>query len=36
MPALADVKLIPYDEAAWGARRTETLQKIQDLVRRTR
>jgi iron(III) transport system substrate-binding protein len=36
MPALADVKLIPYDEAGWGARRTETLQKIQDLVRRTR
>jgi iron(III) transport system substrate-binding protein len=36
MPALTDVKLIPYDEAGWGARRTETLQKIQDLVRRTR
>jgi iron(III) transport system substrate-binding protein len=36
MPALADVKLIPYDESGWGARRAETLQKIQDLVRRTR
>jgi iron(III) transport system substrate-binding protein len=36
MPALADVKIIPYDEDAWGARRAETLQKIQDLIRRTR
>jgi iron(III) transport system substrate-binding protein len=36
MPALKDVKLIPYDEAGWGARRAETLQKIQDLVRQTR
>ena len=36
MPTLKDVKLIPYDEEGWGARRAETLQKIQDLVRRTR
>ena len=36
MPALKDVKLIPYDEEEWGARRAETLQKIQDLVRQTR
>jgi iron(III) transport system substrate-binding protein len=36
MPPLADVKLIPYDEDGWGAKRAETLQKIQDLVRRTR
>jgi len=36
MPALKDVKLIPYDEEGWGARRAETLQKIQDLVRQTR
>jgi iron(III) transport system substrate-binding protein len=36
MPALAAVKTIAYDEDAWGARRPETLQKIQDLVRRTR
>ena len=36
MPALKDVKLIPYDEGGWGARRAETLQKIQDLVRQTR
>jgi len=36
MPALTDVKLIPYDEDGWGARRAATLQKIQDLVRQTR
>ena len=36
MPALKDVKIIPYDENGWGARRAETLQKIQDLVRQTR
>jgi len=36
MPTLKDVKLIPYDEEGWGARRAETLQKIQDLVRQTR
>jgi iron(III) transport system substrate-binding protein len=36
MPALKDVKLMPYDEDGWGARRAETLQKIQDLVRQTR
>jgi iron(III) transport system substrate-binding protein len=36
MPALKDVKLIPYDEEGWGSRRAETLQKIQDLVRQTR
>jgi len=36
MPALAAVKTTAYDEEAWAARRPETLQKIQDLVRRTR
>jgi iron(III) transport system substrate-binding protein len=36
MPALKDVKLVPYDEDGWAARRAETLQKIQDLVRQTR
>jgi iron(III) transport system substrate-binding protein len=36
MPALKDVKLIPYDEEGWGSRRAEILQKIQDLVRQTR
>jgi hypothetical protein len=36
MPALGDVKIVGYDEDGWGARRAETLQKIQDIVRRTR
>jgi len=36
MPALKDVKLIPYDEEGWGARRAEILLKIQDIVRQTR
>jgi len=36
MPALADVKLVDYDEDGWTARRAETMQKIQDIVRRTR
>lgn len=36
MPQLAAVKLVDYDEDAWAARRAETLQKIQDIIRRTR
>ena len=36
MPTLADVKLVDYDEDGWTARRAETMQKIQDIVRRTR
>jgi iron(III) transport system substrate-binding protein len=36
MPPLAAVKLAPYDEAAWTARRSETLQKIQDIIVKTR
>ena len=36
MPALKDVKLLSYDEAGWTAKRAETLQKIQDIVRSTR
>jgi iron(III) transport system substrate-binding protein len=36
MPALSQVKLVNYDEEGWTAKRAETLQKIQDLVRRTR
>jgi iron(III) transport system substrate-binding protein len=36
MPALSSVKLVDYDEDGWAARRAETLQKIQDIVRRTR
>jgi iron(III) transport system substrate-binding protein len=36
MPALKDVKLLNYDEPGWTAKRAETLQKIQDIVRSTR
>jgi iron(III) transport system substrate-binding protein len=36
MPALKDVKLINYDEPGWTAKRAESLQKIQDIVRNTR
>ena len=36
MPALKDVKIIDYDEDAWTAKRVETLQKLQDIVRNTR
>ena len=36
MPALAQVKLVDYDEDAWTERRNETLQKVQDIIRRTR
>jgi iron(III) transport system substrate-binding protein len=36
MPQLADVKLVDYDEDAWVAKRAETMQKIQDIIRRTR
>ena len=36
MPALKEVTLLNYDEAGWTRKRTETLQKIQDIVRSTR
>lgn len=36
MPALKDVKLLNYDESGWTAKRAESLQKIQDIVRNTR
>lgn len=36
MPALKEVKIINYDEAGWTAKRAESLQKIQDIVRSTR
>jgi len=36
MPALKSVKLIPYKEEAWTAKRTETLEKIKDLIQETR
>ena len=36
MPALSSVKLIPYNEEGWTAKRKETLEKIKDLVQETR
>jgi iron(III) transport system substrate-binding protein len=36
MPQLADVKLVDYDEDAWVAKRVETAQKIQSIIRSTR
>jgi iron(III) transport system substrate-binding protein len=36
MPPLSEVKIVDYDEAAWTAKRDETMKKIQDIVRRTR
>ena len=36
MPQLTDVKLVDYDEDAWVEKRAETMQKIQDIIRRTR
>ena len=36
MPALSSVKLIPYKEEAWTAKRRETLDKIKDLIQETR
>jgi len=36
MPALKSVKMAKYDEEAWTAKRTETLEKIKDLIQETR
>ena len=36
MPQLEKVKLVDYDEDNWVAKRAETAQKIQDIIRRTR
>jgi iron(III) transport system substrate-binding protein len=36
MPQLTEVKLVDYDEDAWVEKRAETMQKIQDIIRRTR
>ena len=36
MPALKSLKLIRYNEEAWTAKRTETLEKIKDLIQETR
>jgi iron(III) transport system substrate-binding protein len=36
MPPLSAIKLAPYDEAGWTARRPEVMAKIQDLIEQTR
>jgi iron(III) transport system substrate-binding protein len=36
MPALSAIKLAKYDEEAWTKARPETLQKIQDIIAKTR
>ena len=36
MPALKSVKMMPYKEDAWTAKRTETLDKIKDMIQETR
>jgi iron(III) transport system substrate-binding protein len=36
MPALSSLKLAPYNEEAWTAKRKETLEKIKDLIQETR
>jgi iron(III) transport system substrate-binding protein len=36
MPNLSSLKLASYDEAAWTAKRKETLEKIKDLIQETR
>jgi iron(III) transport system substrate-binding protein len=36
MPALSSLKLLSYDEASWGAKRSETLEKLKDLIQQTR
>jgi len=36
MPQLNAIKILDYDEDRWVEKRTETAQKIQDIIRRTR
>ncbi|ALM84169.1 extracellular solute-binding protein [Bordetella sp. N] len=36
MPPLAQIKLLPYDDAKWEAARTDTLRKLKDLIQETR
>jgi len=36
MPALSSLKLLSYDEAAWTAKRAETLEKLKELIQETR
>ena len=36
LPPLASVKLLPYDEEAWTAKRKETLERIKDVLQESR
>jgi iron(III) transport system substrate-binding protein len=36
LPPLSSVKLLPYDEDAWTAKRKETLEKIKDVLQESR
>ena len=36
MPALTKLKIFPYDEEGWTAKRPETLKRLQELIRQTR
>jgi iron(III) transport system substrate-binding protein len=36
LPPLASVKLLPYDEDAWTAKRKETLERIKDVLQESR
>jgi len=36
MPALSSLKILPYDEEGWTAKRTETLEKLKDTIQATR
>jgi iron(III) transport system substrate-binding protein len=36
MPALSTIKIAPYDEAGWTAKRPATMAKIQEIVEKTR
>jgi iron(III) transport system substrate-binding protein len=36
MPKLSDIKLVKYDEEGWTAKRTETMDRIKDVIQKTR
>jgi iron(III) transport system substrate-binding protein len=36
MPKLTDIKLVKYDEEGWTAKRSETMDRIKDMIQQTR
>lgn len=36
MPRLSDLKIVPYDEAGWTAKRGETMDRIKETIQKTR